>query len=107
MAFSVKFLIPRELASSGKTVVLCEKEDDLLAGASSGNTGHLASNFYYRRPRAVLEAEMAERAKRINQEWLDSQPAVPCIREGMIYLACGEEDEVQLRIWNHCQLIQQ
>ena len=40
---------------------------------------------------------MAERARRINQEWLDSQPAVPCIRKGMIYLACGEEEEVQLR----------
>ena len=77
--------------------MLCEKEDDLLAGASSGNTGHLASNFYYRRDRAVLEGEMAGRARRINQGWLDSQPAVPCIKRGMIYLARGEEEETELR----------
>eukprot|EP00092_Neocalanus_flemingeri_P007384 GFUD01007972.1.p1 GENE.GFUD01007972.1~~GFUD01007972.1.p1 ORF type:complete len:416 (+),score=114.41 GFUD01007972.1:113-1360(+) len=89
--------VARELATSGKSVVLCEKEDDLLAQATSGNTGHLASNFYYRRPRALLEAEMAERARRVNQEWLNSQPAVPCIKRGMIYLAKGKEEECQMR----------
>lgn len=87
----------RELASCSKTVILCEKEDDLLSGASSGNTGHLASNFYYTRSRAVLEAEMAQKARDINSAWLDTQPGVPCIKRGMIYLAHGEEEEVQLR----------
>ena len=77
--------------------MLCEKEDDLLAGASSGNTGHLASNFYYHRSRALLEAEMTGRARRINQGWLDSQPAVPCVKRGMIYLAKGEEEEFEIR----------
>ena len=77
--------------------MLCEKEDDLLAGASSGNTGHVASNFYYRPSRAPLEAEMSEIARKINQHWIDSQPAVPCVRRGMIYLAKGEEEEVAMK----------
>jgi len=34
-----------------------------LAEASGGNTGHLASNFYYRPERAPLEAEMTARAR--------------------------------------------
>merc|ERR1719309_1370766 len=89
--------VARELAASGKSVVLCEKEDDLLAGASSGNTGHLASNFYYHRSRALLEAEMAGRARKINQGWLDNQPAVPCVKRGMIYMAKGEEEEMEIR----------
>jgi hypothetical protein len=33
------------------------------AEASGGNTGHLASNFYYRPERAPLEAEMTARAR--------------------------------------------
>lgn len=40
---------------------------------------------------------MAGKARRINQQWLDGQPAVPCIKRGMIYLAKGEEDEGVLR----------
>ena len=40
---------------------------------------------------------MSEIARKINQQWIDSQPAVPCIRRGMIYLAKGEEEEVTLR----------
>ena len=85
------------MAASGKSVVLCEKEDDLLAGASSGNTGHLASNFYYRRPRALLEAEMAAQARCVNQDWLAGQPAVPCIKRGMVYLAKDKEQENALK----------
>ena len=46
--------IARELGSCGKKVVLCEKDENLLSGASSGNTGHLATNFYYTRDRALL-----------------------------------------------------
>ena len=66
----------RELGSCGKRVILCEKDADLLCGASSGNTGHLATNFYYTRARATLEAEMAARAREVNPGWLAGQPAV-------------------------------
>ena len=77
-------------------MILCEKEKDLLSGASSGNTGHLASNFYYRRPRALLEAEMASQARRCNPHWLASQPHVPCVKTGLIYLARSSEDDKKL-----------
>ena len=86
----------RELACFGRNVILCEKERDLLSGASSGNTGHLATNFYYRRPRALLEAEMASRARRYNPHWLAGQPHVPCVKTGLIYLARNSEDEENL-----------
>jgi len=45
----------------------------------------------------VLEGEMAARARRINQAWVNDQPAVPCIKMGMIYLAKGEQEEIELR----------
>ena len=78
-------------------MVLCEKEEDLLSGASSGNSGHVASNFYYSSSRAPLEAELSARARIINKQWIDSQPAVPCSRKTMLYLARGEEEEASLR----------
>ena len=93
---NLSFFECRELGSCGKNVILCEKDDVLLSGASSGNTGHLASNFYYRRHRALLEAEMAARARRINPDWISGQPSVPCIKTGMIYIARGQEDEAEL-----------
>jgi len=89
--------IARELSASGLTVVLCEKEEDLLSGASSGNSGHVASNFYYSSSRAPLEAELSAKARIINKQWIDSQPAVPCSRKTMLYLARGEEEEASLR----------
>ena len=86
----------RELASFGKNVILCEKEKDLLSGASSGNTGHLATNFYYRRSRALLEAEMTSQARKCNPQWLAGQPHVPCIKTGLIYLARDSKDKEKL-----------
>ena len=83
----------RELAASGKKVILCEKNPELLGEASSGNTGHLATNFYYRRDRAVLEAEMIGRARLINPDWVGQQPAVPCRQTGLTYLARGSQEE--------------
>ena len=86
----------RELAASGKKVILCEKNPELLGEASSGNTGHLATNFYYRRDRAVLEAEMIGRARLINPDWVGQQPAVPCRQTGLTYLARGSQEEEEL-----------
>ena len=86
----------RELAASGKRVILCEKNTELLGEASSGNTGHLATNFYYRRDRAVLEAEMIGRARLINPDWVRGQPAVPCRQTGLTYLARGCQEEAEL-----------
>ena len=73
--------IAREFSSSGKRVLVCEKEDEVasisfqntkglnfwieaeqtqvLGGASGANTGHFASFFYYTRARALLEGELA------------------------------------------------
>ena len=77
-------------------MILCEKEKDLLSGASSGNTGHLATNFYYRRSRALLEAEMASQARKCNPRWLAGQPHVPCTKTGLIYLARDSKDKEKL-----------
>ena len=88
--------IARELAAAGRKVILCEKNAELLGEASSGNTGHLGTNFYYRRDRAVLEAEMTGRARQVNPGWLRSQPAVPCRRTGLTYLARSQEEEMEL-----------
>ena len=68
----------------------------MLSGASSGNTGHLATNFYYRRERALLEAEMSERARQVNPDWLAGQPSVPWVKSGIIFLAKTSEDEMEL-----------
>jgi len=95
--------VARELAScAGQSVLLCEKEDELLTGASSGNTGHLGSNFYYLPDRAPLEAQMTARAREINPGWLAGQPNVPRTKEGMVYLARSSEDDIILN-----QLLQQ
>ena len=75
--------IAREFSSSGRRVLLCEKEEEVasisfqntkalglkfwieteptqvLGGASGANTGHFASFFYYTRARALLEGELA------------------------------------------------
>ena len=77
----------------------------MLSGASSGNTGHLATNFYYTRDRAVLEAEMTARARRVNPGWLAGQPNVPCNKTGMIYLARTKDDEKHLaEMLKHAEL---
>jgi len=55
--------IAREFEASGKRVLLCEKEDEVLGGASGANTGHFASFFYYTRARALLEGELAAEAR--------------------------------------------
>ncbi len=38
--------VARELSLYGKRVVVCEKNEDVLTEASSGNTGHLARCFF-------------------------------------------------------------
>jgi len=90
--------IAREFAVSGRSVLLCEKEDQVLGGASGANTGHFASFFYYTRARALLEGELAAEARKINPGWLAGQPAVPRLDTGILCLdlnpsgAAEEED---------------
>ena len=77
--------IAREFSSSGRRVLLCEKEEEVasisfqntkglnfrieteptqvLGGASGANTGHFASFFYYTRARALLEGELAAQVR--------------------------------------------
>ena len=70
--------VARELALLGKKCVICEKNEDVLSEASSGNTGHLATNFYYTKDRAPLEFAMTRIASKVlNPEWLRVQPNVP------------------------------
>ena len=70
--------VARELTLLGKSCIICEKNENVLDEASSGNTGHLATNFYYTKDRAPLEYEMTRAASKIlNPEWLRTQPNVP------------------------------
>ena len=70
--------VARELTLLGKSCLICEKNENVLDEASSGNTGHLATNFYYTKDRAPLEFEMTRHASKIiNPEWLRTQPNVP------------------------------
>jgi len=65
----------------------------------------LATNFYYRRERALLEAEMSERARQVNSDWLAGQPSVPWVKSGIIFLAKTSEDEMELsKILHNAQL---
>jgi len=88
--------VAREMQSSGLSVLLCEKEAEWLSGASSGNTGHLGSNFYYTADRAPLEAILTAKAREINPGWLAGQPNVPWRKDGMVYLARGREEDEAL-----------
>ena len=70
--------VARELTLLGKSCIICEKNENVLDEASSGNTGHLATNFYYTKDRAPLEFEMTRTASKIlNPLWLRTQPNVP------------------------------
>ena len=74
---AVGVAVARELTLLGKECLLCEKNPEVLSEASSGNTGHLATNFYYTEARAPLEYQLTRRAAKINPEWLRSQENVP------------------------------
>ena len=70
--------VARELTLLGKKCVIFEKNGMVLGEASSGNTGHLASNFYYTKDRAPLEYALPRIAAReLNPEWFRTQPNVP------------------------------
>ena len=70
--------VARELTLLGKNCLICEKNENVLSEASGGNTGHLATNFYYTKDRAPLEFAMTRHAsKSLNPDWLATQPNVP------------------------------
>ena len=70
--------VAREFTLLGKSCIICEKNEDVLGEASSGNTGHMATNFYYTKDRAPLEFAMTRIASKVlNPEWLRTQPNVP------------------------------
>ena len=69
--------VARELSlRDGAAVGVVEKEADPVAEASSGNTGHVGSFFYYTEARAPLEYRMTRRSRQLNREWLRRQPNV-------------------------------
>ena len=75
---AIGIAVARELTLLGKSCIICEKNEDVLSEASSGNTGHLATNFYYTKERAPLEFAMTRLASNVlNPEWLRTQPNVP------------------------------
>lgn len=82
----------RELSLLGKSCVVLEKNSHVLSEASSGNTGHLATNFYYTAASeeeeeagghasssssSPLEYVLTRRAVTLNREWLQTQENVP------------------------------
>ena len=70
--------VAREMTLLGKKCMVLEKNEDVLSEASSGNTGHLATNFYYTKDRAPLEFAMTRRASKVlNPQWLREQRNVP------------------------------
>ena len=78
--------VARELSLLGKKCIICEKNENVLDEASSGNTGHLATNFYYTKERAPLEFAMTRIASKVlNPEWLQEQPNVPRKRVSQTY----------------------
>ena len=76
---AVGVAVAREVTLLGKSCIVCEKNNDVLSEASSGNTGHLATNFYYTKERgAPLEFDLTRlAATELNPSWLNSQPNVP------------------------------
>ena len=77
-AGAVGVAVAREFTLMGRKCVICEKNSDVLGEASSGNTGHVGTNFYYTKDRAPLEFALTRLAsKEINPKWLQEQPNVP------------------------------
>ena len=76
------------------TCLLVEKNEQVLSEASSGNTGHLATNFYYSAAtdgrEAPLEAALTSRAALEAEQWLKEQPNVPRRKAGLLYVARNE-----------------
>eukprot|EP00004_Rigifila_ramosa_P024651 TRINITY_DN7212_c0_g1_i1.p1 TRINITY_DN7212_c0_g1~~TRINITY_DN7212_c0_g1_i1.p1 ORF type:complete len:422 (+),score=50.64 TRINITY_DN7212_c0_g1_i1:140-1405(+) len=91
-AGAVGVAVARELTLRGLSVLILEKNPDVLSEASSGNTGHLARNFYYTKERAPLEFAMTRRAAETSAAWLAQQPNVPRRRTGLIMLAFDAAD---------------
>ena len=96
-AGAVGVAVARELTLKGLDCVVVEKNECVLSEASSGNTGHLATNFYYTKQRGPLEFEMTRRASQINKDWLREQPNVPGKKSGLLYVAKSESQMNSLK----------
>jgi len=93
----------RSFKEDGKrmTCMVLEKNPDVISEASSGNTGHLATNFYYGQHDgrgAPLESMMCRNAaNEHNEEWLRQQPNIPRRKAGLLFLARSDEEGQKLR----------
>ena len=77
--------VARELSlRDGVTVGVVEKQPDPVAEASSGNTGHVGSFFYYTEARAPLEYRMTRRSRQLNREWLRKQENVAAEKRNLL-----------------------
>ena len=67
-----------------------------MAEASSGNTGHILSAFYYTAGRAPLEYQMVREAQSLNKDWLDFQVNLPRKMNGCLFLAKSDQDRIEM-----------
>ncbi len=74
-----------------KRVCVVDKEMEPVSEASSGNTGHIASFFYYTSERAPIEYAMTRRCRELNREWFAAQENVLSCKRGLLLLAFSQE----------------
>ena len=78
-----------EFTSLGLSCVLCEKEENLVSGASSGNSGTLHTGFDA--PLGSLELRCLQRARELNESFF-SKHNIPYRKSGGLIVAWNEED---------------
>jgi glycerol-3-phosphate dehydrogenase len=84
--------VAREFTLAGCRVGIVEKKSDPVSEASSGNTGHIASFFYYTETRTPIEFKMTRRARNLNREWLAAQKNVTSCKKGLLLPAFTKEE---------------
>ena len=81
--------ILHEFTSLGLICILCEKEENLVSGASSGNSGTLHTGFDA--PLDSLELHCLQRARDLNENFF-SENNIPYRKSGGFIVAWNEED---------------
>lgn len=85
--------ILHEFTSLGLRCILCEKEDNLVSGASSGNSGTLHTGFDA--PLDSLELRCLQRARELNESFY-SKHDIPYRKSGGFIVAWDENDLAKL-----------
>lgn len=81
--------ILHEFTSLGLSCILCEKEENLVSGASSGNSGTLHTGFDA--PLDSLELSCLQRARGLNESFFFNNN-IPYRKSGGFIVAWNEKD---------------